>query len=92
MLVMKNNFQRLHDDEMNRVPDLSDTQREVRQRIEGMQTIGQVVELYLTKILDAFVMMTGGEVDSSTTNRKPRSGPPGSINRNDGPSGGPSAG
>jgi len=35
-------------------------------------------------------MMTGGEVDSS--NRKPRSGPPGSIHRNDGPTGGPSAG
>jgi len=87
---MKNNFQRLQDDEMGRVPDLSDTQRQVRQKIEGMQTIGQVVELYLTKILDAFVMMTGGEVDSS--NRKPRSGPPGSIHRNDGPTGGPSAG
>ena len=75
---------------MNRVPDLSDTQREVRQRIEGMQTIGQVVELYLTKILDAFIIMTGGEVESS--NRKPRSGPPGSIHSNNGPSGGPSAG
>lgn len=87
---MKNNFQRLEDDEMGRVPDLSDTQRQVRQRIEGMQTIGQVVELYLTKILDAFVMMTGGDLDSS--NRKTRSGPPGSINSNDGPSGGPSAG
>jgi len=74
---MKNNFERLQDDEMGRVPDLSDTQRQVRQRIEGMQTIGQVVELYLTKILDAFVMMTGGDVDSS--NRKPKSGPPGSI-------------
>jgi len=89
---MKNNFQRLHDDEMDRVPDLSDTQREVRQRIEGMQTIGQVVELYLIKILDAFVIMTGGEADSSNKNRKPKSGPPGSIHRNDGPSGGPSAG
>lgn len=87
---MKNNFERLQDDEMERVPDLSDTQREVRHRIEGMQTIGQVVELYLTKILDAFVMMTGGDVDSS--DRKTRSGPPGSINRNDAPTGGPSAG
>ena len=87
---MKNNFERLQDDEMGRVPDLSDTQRQVRQRIEGMQTIGQVVDLYLTKILDAFVMMTGGEIDSSS--RKQRSGPPGSINRNDAPSGGPSAG
>jgi len=30
---MKNNFQRLQDDEMSRVPDLSDTQRQVRQKI-----------------------------------------------------------
>ncbi len=87
---MKNNFQRLQDDEIGRVPDLSGTQRQVRQQIEGMQTIGQVVELYLAKIFDAFVMMTGGEVASS--NRKKRSGPPGSINENDAPSGGPSAG
>jgi len=52
-----NNFKRLQEEEINRMPDQSDSQRSVRNRVEGMRTIGQVVELYLTKILDVFVVM-----------------------------------
>ncbi len=87
-----NNFKRLQEEEMSRVPDLSDTQRSVRNRVEGMRTIGQVVELYLAKILDVFVVMTGGNVD-----QKKSSGPKSNFGyptapEKDAPPGGPSAG
>ena len=87
-----NNFKRLQEEELGRVPDLSDTQRSVRNRVEGMRTIGQVVELYLTKILDVFVVMSGGNID-----QKKSSGPKNNFGyptapEKDAPSGGPSAG
>lgn len=87
-----NNFKRLQEEEMSRVPDLSDTQRSVRNRVEGMRTMGAVVELYLTKILDVFVVMTGGTVE-----QKKSSGPKSSFGyptapEKDVPSGGPTAG
>jgi len=87
-----NNFKRLQEEEINRMPDQSDSQRSVRNRVEGMRTIGQVVELYLTKILDVFVVMAGGNVDQKKSRRSVSDiGYPTSPEK-DAPSGGPSAG
>jgi len=82
----------MQDEELNRVPDLSDTQRTLHNQVEGMRTIGEVVELYLAKVLDVFVVMTGGSVGKKPTKRRPADqGYPTKSNL-DAPSGGPSAG
>jgi len=87
-----NNFKRLEEEESQRLPDLGDSQRTVRNRINNMRTVGQVFELYMTKILDLFVVMTGGNVqDRSTTKKSPNKGYPTDPSI-DPPSGGPSAG
>ena len=85
-----NNFKRLEEEEHRRLP--GDTQRSVRNRIGNMRTVGQVFELYMTKILDLFVMMTGGDVDDRSNKRKsPNKGYP-TDPEGDAPTGGPSAG
>lgn len=87
-----NNFKRLQEEESSRVPDLSDTQRSVRNQVTGMRTIGDVVELYLTKVLDVFVVMTGGTIEKKSSKRRPADqGYPTKSNR-DAPTNGPSAG
>jgi len=87
-----NNFKRLQDEELNRVPDLSDTQRSVHNQVEGMRTIGEVVELYLAKVLDVFVVMTGGTIAKKSTKRSPTDQGYPTKSNTDAPSGGPSAG
>ncbi len=87
-----NNFKRLQEEELSRVPDLGDTQRAVRNKVTNMRTVGQVFELYMTKILDLFVVMTGGSVQDRSSNKKPpHSGYPTDAD-GDAPLGGPSAG
>lgn len=85
-----NNFKRLQEEQVKRAPDMGDEQRFIRNRLDGARTFGQVVDLYLTKILDLFVVMTGGEV-SNKNNRPQPPNYPGSA-ESDAPSGGPSAG
>lgn len=87
-----NNFKRLQEEELNRVPDLGDTQRAVRDKVSNMRTVGQVFEMYMTKILDLFVVMTGGTIQERSIKRKsPDKGYPTDPD-GDAPSGGPSAG
>lgn len=87
-----NNFKRLQEEELDRVPDLGDTQRAVRDKVSNMRTVGQVFELYMTKILDLFVVMTGGNVqERSSTRKSPDKGYPTDAD-GDTPPGGPSAG
>lgn len=89
-----NNFKRLQDEELTRVPDLSDTQRSIHNQVEGIRTIGEVVELYLTKVLDVFVVMTGGTVSNKNKSSKRRPADQGYPTKSnvDAPSGGPTAG
>jgi len=87
-----NNFKRLQEEELNRAPDLSDTQRTVHNQVEGMRTMGEVVELYLAKVLDVFVVMTGGTVTKKSSKRRPADQGYPTKSNSDAPTGGPSAG
>ncbi len=87
-----NNFKRLQEEELERVPDLRNNQRSVRNQLDNMRTVGNVVELYLTKILDLFVVMSGGRISTSDTRPSDHTGSPTDLDRRNRPSGGPSAG
>ena len=91
-LTVMNNFKRLQEEELNRIPDLSDTQRSVHNQVEGMRTIGEVVELYLAKVLDVFVVMTGGKVTKNSSKRRSADQGYPTNSRSDAPTNGPSAG
>jgi len=58
-----NNFQRLEEEEIDRLPDLPlGIAQNVNDTLGGMRTFGSIVELYLAKIFDVVTMMAGGEV------------------------------
>ena len=60
-----NNFQRLEEEEINDLPELPlhTINNNIHNRIDNMRTMGSIVDLYLSKIVDVFVMMTGGKVE-----------------------------
>ena len=60
-----NNFQRLEEEEINRFTELplGIIGNSVHNKLDNMRTMGSIVELYLTKIVDVFVMMTGGNAE-----------------------------
>jgi len=67
--MRKNNFQRLEDEELDRLPDLPfSIANNVHNRLNNMRTIGNVIELYLTKVIDVLVMMTGGKSKPASKN------------------------
>ena len=57
-----NNFQRLEEEEINRFKEqpLDIIGNKVHNKLDNMRAMGGIVELYLTKLVDVFVMMTGG--------------------------------
>ncbi len=58
-----NNFQRLEEEEIDRLPDLPlGISQNVNNTLGGMRTFGSIIELYLAKIFDVVTMMAGGEV------------------------------
>lgn len=63
--MKKNNFQRLEKEDFDRVPKLNLIANRVQGRLNNMRLFGNVVDLYLAKVIDVFVMMTGGDVDTS---------------------------
>ena len=64
-----NNFQRLEEEELEGLPDLPlGIAQNVNSTLGGFRFFGNVVDLYLAKIADVFVMMTGGEVDPPKNN------------------------
>jgi hypothetical protein len=89
----KNNFQRLEEEELGNLPDLPlGIAHNVHNSLDNMRTLGGVVDLYLTKIIDVLIMMSGGTVDrsgnsfSSSTNHGTPTDPDRGTPR--GPSGG----
>ena len=57
-----NNFQRLEEEEMDNLPQLPlGIGHQVHNSLDNMRTMGSMVDLYLTKIVDVFVMMAGGK-------------------------------
>lgn len=67
-----NNFQRLEEEEIEQLPQLPlGIGHNVHNRLDNMRTMGSMVDLYLTKIVDVFVMMTGGKVERPNNNFSP---------------------
>ena len=67
-----NNFQRLEEEEMEQLPPLPlGIGHRVHNRLDNMRTMGSIVDLYLTKIVDVFVMLTGGSVERPNNNFSP---------------------
>ena len=68
-----NNFQRLEEEEMEQLPPLplGIIGNRVHNRLDNMRTMGSMVDLYLTKIVDVFVMMAGGKVERPNNNFSP---------------------
>ena len=61
-----NNFKRLEEDDIDRLPDLPPgIAHNVNNTLGNMRTFGNIVELYLTKLADVVTMMAGGKVDRS---------------------------
>lgn len=59
-----NNFQRLEEEEIEQLPEIPlGIAHNVHNNLDNMRTMGSMVDLYLTKIVDVFVMMTGGKVE-----------------------------
>ncbi len=57
-----NNFQRLEEEEIDRLPDLPmGIAQNVNSTLGGMRTFGSIIELYLAKIFDVVTMMAGGD-------------------------------
>ena len=65
--MAKNNFQRLEEEEIDRLPDLPlGIANNVYNNLNNLRTFGSVIDLYLSKIIDVFVMMTGGNATRSS--------------------------
>ena len=60
-----NNFQRLEEEEMDGFTQspLGIIGNNVYNSLDNMRTMGSMVELYITKIVDVFVMMAGGNAE-----------------------------
>ncbi|MCB0703937.1 MAG: hypothetical protein KDC34_01450 [Saprospiraceae bacterium] len=71
-----NNFQRLMEEEERRTPP---PPPEIKSNLGGTlkiyQFIGQIVELYLPRVMDLFVLLGGGENDPSVKRNDPGAGP-----------------
>jgi len=64
-----NNFQRLEEEEIDRLPDLPmGIAQNVNNTLGGMRTFGSIIELYIAKIFDVVTMMAGGETERSDNN------------------------
>ncbi len=60
--MAKNNFQRLEEEELSRLPDLPlGIKHNVHNHLDSLRTIGGVIDLYLSKLVDVFIAMTGGK-------------------------------
>lgn len=59
-----NNFQRLEEEEIDRLPDLPlGIAQNVNNALGGMRTFGSIIELYVAKIFDVVTMMAGGDIN-----------------------------
>jgi len=64
-----NNFQRLEEEEMDNLPQLPlGVGHHVHNSLDNMRTMGSMFDLYVTKIMDVFVMMAGGKINRPNNN------------------------
>lgn len=88
-----NNFKRLEEEELDRLPDLPlGISQNVNSSLGNMRTLGSVVELYFAKIFDVFVMMAGGRIDTPPNNFSNPGGHGSPTEPDSGIPGGPSEG
>ncbi|MCH2084517.1 MAG: hypothetical protein MK226_19140 [Saprospiraceae bacterium] len=86
--MAKNNFQNLFDEEEERElnkmysNNLTNVKGQVWQSLGFFRFVGDIVDAYIPKLLDAFILATGGKTTADQTT-DPASGP----NINDGPKG-----
>ena len=87
-----NNFQRLEEEELNELTHvpLGIISNNVYNRLDNMRTMGSIVDLYLTKIVDVFVMMAGGKVERPNNTFSHTSGHRSPTEPDSGVPGGPS--
>ena len=69
----KNNFQRLEEEEISRLPELplGIVKDNVHTQLDGFRAIGGMIDLYLSKLIDIFVAMTGGKSERSGRGNPP---------------------
>ena len=61
---MRNNFKRLEEEEEKRYPGAPpEIESNIQSEIGIFKMIGQIVDMYLPKVVEVFVMITGGNVD-----------------------------
>lgn len=89
--MRKNNFQRLEDEDLERMPDVPlRIASNVHNSLGNMRTMGSMVDLYLTKIIDVFIMMSGGTVERNNNTFSHTSGHGSPTEPDSGIPGGPS--
>ncbi len=65
-----NNFKRLEEEEFNNMPEPpAEIQNNIVGQVNLFRFIGDIIELYLPKVVDLFVQMSGG--DQSSARRSP---------------------
>ncbi len=91
--MSKNNFQRLSDENITpRAKDqIEKTTKEIDASVSFVKMIGNIVEMYLPRVFDVFMMMSGAQqrgtpVEQEDTTLPPSSGGSGQITPNSGPS------
>jgi len=85
-----NNFQRLEEEEMDRFAQpLGIIGNNVHNSLDNMRTMGSMFELYFTKIVDVFVIMTGGNSERSNNTFSHTSGHGSPTEPDSGKPGGP---
>jgi len=88
-----NNFQRLEEEEKEHLPNIPlGIAHNVHNSLDNMRTMGSMVDLYITKIVDVFVMMTGGKVERPNNGFSHTSGHGSPTEPNSGIPGGPAEG
>ncbi len=89
--MAKNSFQRMEDENLNNRS--SEQIERVRQNVDGsvsfIQMVGKIIEVYLPRVFDVFVMMGGGKEREDTNvkeNQPPSDGGSDDFRRGGGPS------
>lgn len=70
-----NNFQRLMEEEYEprfTLPQMTEIEDSLRRRQNSMKTAGDVIDLFLPKVLKAFVHLLGGSDNDEESNARPR--------------------
>ncbi|MEL6922702.1 MAG: hypothetical protein AAFO94_01560 [Bacteroidota bacterium] len=79
---MRNNFKLLEEEEARRYPGAPpEIEQKLKSEMGVMQAFGNILDMYLPKIIKVFVMIAGGNADEIGKNDRARSGSDNSIDR-----------